>query len=381
MLVVPTVLGRPRGAQRSTLRVATATAFLTVLVSSQAALAQQPAAPSARPATHTVKRGDTLWDIAKLYLGDPFLWPEVYRINTDLIEDPHWIYPGEVLKLPQESAQVVAEAPPARVTPVTPAPIVADTTAAPTPPTIQVPDTTPTPATPAPVVRTGEYIASPWVDQRGGPRDWGYLIGRADIPAVSGSGLKRMYLHDPVLINPPAGPAAPQHTLYLTYTLGPLIEDMGQIVIPTGVIEITRPEQNGEAATGRVVRLFSEMIQGQRLIPLDSSGALVASRPVTVPNGRAGKVRWVYGSPVLATLQSYVVVDIGRKDVSTGDEIELYRPRERSYVEGQLATPEVPIAHAQVLRVTPFGAAAVITSQEQPTVKEGESARVTARMP
>src|SRR5919199_1173473 len=62
------------------------------------------------PRTHTVAKCDNLWDLSQKYLGNPFLWPEIYRLNRDIIEDPHWIFPGEVLRLPGPETQV-AEAP------------------------------------------------------------------------------------------------------------------------------------------------------------------------------------------------------------------------------------------------------------------------------
>ncbi len=47
---------------------------------------------------HAVVKGDTLWDISEKYLGNPFLWPKLWQWN-DYITNPHFIYPGDRIRL------------------------------------------------------------------------------------------------------------------------------------------------------------------------------------------------------------------------------------------------------------------------------------------
>ena len=50
------------------------------------------------PDIHLVRRGDTLWDLCNRYYQNPWAWPKVWSYNPQ-IANPHWIYPGDQLRL------------------------------------------------------------------------------------------------------------------------------------------------------------------------------------------------------------------------------------------------------------------------------------------
>jgi len=79
------------------------------------------------PNEYVVQVGDTLWDIAATFLKDPWFWPEIWYVNPD-IENPHLIYPGDVLglvyidgqpRITNVRASTYRLSPQARVTPLT----------------------------------------------------------------------------------------------------------------------------------------------------------------------------------------------------------------------------------------------------------------------
>ncbi len=56
--------------------------------------------PQRQGQLYTVIKGDTLWDLSGKFYKNPYLWRNIYEANTDIIKDPHWIYPKQELSIP-----------------------------------------------------------------------------------------------------------------------------------------------------------------------------------------------------------------------------------------------------------------------------------------
>ena len=341
---------------------------------------------STQEVTHTVRKGDTLWDLAQTYLKNPFRWPDIFRRNTDIVKNPHWIYPGEVIRIP------VSEVRPEVATQLRDGNVVARVSTSSRRLTVfsngigrtvngraMSQDFTPSAKYRAPGVRAGEIESAPYLDRLGGPRDAGEITAGVDRPAISTSAeTARTQLNDEVYISLPKGLKPRLGDRYLSYTLGDEIENVGQLVIPTGILRIESIGPS-ELAVARLIRQFGEVRLGQRLIAAEQAVA-VTRAPLTVPVGVAGKVLLVHQDPVLPSVQHYVVLSPTSKNgIAVGDEFTLIS--DTMGRDDPTPAPPVTAAVVQVVKVTPYASTAIILNQMQPAIKEGMPVRLTAKMP
>jgi nucleoid-associated protein YgaU len=78
----------------------------TMLIETQvaAAKARQEEFERIYPSTYTVKRGETMVEIAQRreIFNDQFMWPLIYKANRDQIRDPKTVFPGQMLTIPRD---------------------------------------------------------------------------------------------------------------------------------------------------------------------------------------------------------------------------------------------------------------------------------------
>ena len=59
----------------------------------------------AAPVFHTVEKGDTLWAVAEKAMGNGAKYTAIFEANKPMLSHPDKIYPGQVLRIPQEGVE------------------------------------------------------------------------------------------------------------------------------------------------------------------------------------------------------------------------------------------------------------------------------------
>jgi hypothetical protein len=233
-------------------------------------------------------------------------------------------------------------------------------------------------------VAIGNFLRAPYFEGDKGPHGAGQILVGYEIPGIDRpNSTSNFQLYDKVLMSAPAGSVAAERERFIAYVLGDYVEGVGVVVIPTAMLQVVRPPRGGDAAIVEVIELYSQLNSYQHVVPLDTAGVGANQTPVLVTSGATAKVRYIEPDrTVLPSLNYYVLFDLSTRDgLHIGDEIEIFRRRQEQMGDVGPAVPEISIATGQVVRVTPYGATARITSQEQPAIRVGEGVRVTARMP
>jgi hypothetical protein len=352
-------------------------------------------AQEGRPETHTVKSGDTLWDLARRYLNDPFLWPEIYRLNTIVVEDPHWIYPGEVLRLRADGD--VASVPSVDTplpTPLDSAKPAQGAGAGPAAPDAPLSDEWKKyfahignagnalgtlEDMPYRALRPGEFHSSGFLTEN---RDlpYGEVLGRVTPLQIRANAvLETATLHTELLVRAPRNGTYQAGDSLLLVRLGERVPGFGRMVVPTG---IARVKDVGAGRTVAIVTaVYGAIRQGDLILPVERFAATADTvRAAAVADGVQARV---LGGPLAQTLvgpQDVLFLDKGSRDgVAAGDIFEVRRAANRRR-DGATNVPEV-MALLQVVRVGERSSTTRVIAVSSPNVDRGTESRQIARRP
>ena len=362
--------------------VRSAAALVAVLILPSFALAQEP------QGTHTVVKDDTLWDLAQRYYSNPFEWRVIWNANKDVVEDPNWIYPAEVLVIPGLPGQrPVADAPrepamepadePVEEVEGVPADLVPFGLRQARPVaegarTIFYDDTSSvrrsqvmeTGRTDGLAVSQDRVYSAPWlIGPVGDPEHSGTISGFAQ----RGKRASTIRSFDQIRVEM-ASPARVGAYLQLFRVEG-TIEDVGQVVIPTGVAEV-QTIGDGEVVAV-VVKEYNRIQPGDLVGPVPSFDLRPGQEARQVSGGSEAMVMGFAGNHVLTDIGHVVFLDLGSDDgVRIGDEFVLY---------GE-AIPTASEGHLQVIGVRETVAAARVMSMRDNVFKQGVVVRLVRTM-
>jgi LysM repeat protein len=362
------------------------------------------------PSTHVVQQGETLWSLAQQYLGDPMLWPELYRLNTTIVEDPHWIYPGEELRLTPSAAEAAAPAPAPAPAPTAPAagestvvvqqsvtvtPSADTTHAAPSPAT--VPMSGPTIFSVAPArarsvsnievttarayraVREGEYFSSGFLTE-GQSLNTGRIVGTAAETRDPSRARSAAQLFETLVLTQPTGDPLLTGDLLLVFRRSEEVGTFGQIIVPTGLLRVRGAAGSGnELVRGQVIAVYGPMENNQEVLKVQPFVNNSNVRPQPVTDGLEGRVVRLREAHGVTQMQDVLFFDKGANDgVRLGDMMQVYVVRADEEHGG---TVEQDQARAIVVSTRSRTSTAVIVALYRGDVGPSSQVRQVRRMP
>lgn len=251
------------------------------------------------PLRYVVKKGDTLWDIAGYFLRDPWYWPELWYANPE-IENPHRIYPGDVLELvwvdgrPQVR-RTVRLSPQVRELPLESA----------------------VPTIPIEAIR--EFLRGPRVVTEEQLTQAPYVVEFLDERMIGGSD-DQLYVRR---AEPDAGRRLDMVRPGEPYVDPDTGEFLGYEATPIAQIEI---QDFGDISTGVITSSYREALVGDRLLPLDESVLTTDFQPHAPDHEVAGRIISVYDG--VGEIGQYAIVTLNRgerENLEPGHVLDIYK--------------------------------------------------------
>jgi len=271
------------------------------------------------PERHVVVKGDTLWDISAQFFNDPWKWQQIWGLNKDSINDPHWIYPGDVIVLDRATGTLhIGEMPP----PLPPVPVEKRDIVKLSPLIREVrSDRGLISAIPLSEIRA--FLAKPLVlesdDAATTPRIIGAYEHREllasndlayvkNLPADKGTQWQ-IFRPSKKFIDPDTDEL-----------LGDEVKYLGDAVV----------EKFANISTVRITEAVSEIAKGDYLAPATSAKALAASYTPHAPDTQiAAKVISIYAGVEQAGQSAIITINKGRRDgLENGHVLALYQKGE-----------------------------------------------------
>lgn len=327
--------------------------------------------------THVVRRGDTLWDLARQYLGNPFLWPRIFDANRGVVKDPNLIFPTEQLLIPP----MLADTTKAVVLPPAPAPAVPRPAAA-VVESVRVADRdrppldSIVPEPPAVAASPLAFYAVSWLADTTALPVVGHLLRLAEPGLMSDRLPARLHPFERfVVVSGDTAVRSGDTVLVAQY--GRAVRGYGRVVEPAGLLRVDSVGSGLFTAT--VVRQFGMAQLGDPVLKPPPVQEAAPGTPAVVADGVGGRLITFREDHAIHDVNEEAYVNLGTGDgLVPGDELEVLAPMPEN--AGGRHLPPEPLGTVRVMRVEEHAATVRVIGLRSAGLRDGLLVRVVKKV-